>query len=109
MSPPQTQDTPKLTQHYMLKLTTEIDIDYLVEPLSEIQITLREKRILPVRNELLPTMTPSPALQKYFSVTGVDGCYHISCVTPDRVWVNDGNHLILTDTLKGRKLYAGFI
>ena len=103
---PQTQDTPELTQHYLLKLKTEIDINQLVELLSDIQITRRGKRILPVRNELLPTMTPSPALQKYFSVTGVDGCYHISCVTPDRVWVNDGNHLILTDTSKGCKLYA---
>lgn len=28
----------------------------------------------------------------------VTGCYHISCVTPDRVWVSDRNNIILINT-----------
>ena len=36
-----------------------------------------------------------------YVVTGVDRCHHISCVTPDRVWINDENSLILADTKTG--------
>nr|XP_034309442.1 uncharacterized protein LOC117683735 [Crassostrea gigas] len=47
---------------------------------------------------LLKLMSP-PELLPSLTVTGVDGCDHISCVTSDRVWVNDWrNNLILTDT-----------
>nr|XP_034310379.1 uncharacterized protein LOC117684017 [Crassostrea gigas] len=47
---------------------------------------------------LLKLMSP-PELLHSLTVTGVDNCYHISCVTSDRVWVsNDWNNLILTDT-----------
>eukprot|EP00105_Crassostrea_gigas_P038407 XP_019922555.1 PREDICTED: uncharacterized protein LOC109618689 [Crassostrea gigas] len=46
---------------------------------------------------LLKVMSP-PELLHSLTVTGVDGCDHISCVTPDRVWVSEWNNLILTDT-----------
>nr|XP_034319887.1 uncharacterized protein LOC109618176 [Crassostrea gigas]XP_034319888.1 uncharacterized protein LOC109618176 [Crassostrea gigas]XP_034319889.1 uncharacterized protein LOC109618176 [Crassostrea gigas]XP_034319890.1 uncharacterized protein LOC109618176 [Crassostrea gigas]XP_034319891.1 uncharacterized protein LOC109618176 [Crassostrea gigas]XP_034319892.1 uncharacterized protein LOC109618176 [Crassostrea gigas]XP_034319893.1 uncharacterized protein LOC109618176 [Crassostrea gigas] len=47
---------------------------------------------------LLKLMSP-PELLPSLTVTGVDGCYHISCVTSDRVWVSDDrNNLMLTDT-----------
>nr|XP_022337210.1 uncharacterized protein LOC111133278 isoform X3 [Crassostrea virginica] len=55
--------------------------------------------------ELLLTMMSSPVLQKSLSVTGVQ-CGHISCVTPDRVWVSDDSNLILTDTATGKQLHS---
>ncbi|XP_078311752.1 uncharacterized protein LOC144618829 [Crassostrea virginica] len=55
--------------------------------------------------EDLLTLLSSPVVQKSLSVTGVKDCYHISCVTPDRVWVSDVNNLILTDTATGKQLH----
>ncbi|XP_078320718.1 uncharacterized protein LOC111102736 [Crassostrea virginica] len=55
--------------------------------------------------EDLLTLLSSPVVQKSLSVTGVDQCLHISCVTPDRVWVSDRNNLILTDTATGKQLH----
>ncbi|XP_078311598.1 uncharacterized protein LOC144618789 isoform X1 [Crassostrea virginica] len=56
--------------------------------------------------EDLLTLLSSPVLQKSLSVTGVDQCLHISCVTPDRVWVSDEDNLILTDTATGKQLHS---
>nr|XP_022288143.1 uncharacterized protein LOC111100487 [Crassostrea virginica]XP_022288144.1 uncharacterized protein LOC111100487 [Crassostrea virginica] len=56
--------------------------------------------------EDLLTLLSSPVLQKSLSVTGVSECYHISCVTPDRVWVSDLYNLILTDTATGKQLHS---
>nr|XP_022290141.1 uncharacterized protein LOC111101817 [Crassostrea virginica] len=56
--------------------------------------------------EDLLTLLSSPVVQKSLSVTGVKCCYHISCVTPDRVWVSDQNNLILTDTATGKQLHS---
>lgn len=50
-------------------------------------------------NQCLLKLLSPPELLYCFIVTGVDGCYHISCVTSDRVWVSDDeNNLILTNT-----------
>ncbi|XP_078311371.1 uncharacterized protein LOC111133290 [Crassostrea virginica] len=56
--------------------------------------------------KLLLTLMSSPVLQKSLSVTGVTQCFHISRVTPDRVWVNDLFNLILTDTATGKQLHS---
>nr|XP_022312642.1 uncharacterized protein LOC111117739 [Crassostrea virginica]XP_022312643.1 uncharacterized protein LOC111117739 [Crassostrea virginica]XP_022312644.1 uncharacterized protein LOC111117739 [Crassostrea virginica]XP_022312645.1 uncharacterized protein LOC111117739 [Crassostrea virginica]XP_022312646.1 uncharacterized protein LOC111117739 [Crassostrea virginica]XP_022312647.1 uncharacterized protein LOC111117739 [Crassostrea virginica]XP_022312648.1 uncharacterized protein LOC111117739 [Crasso len=56
--------------------------------------------------EDLLTLLSSPVVQKSLSVTGVKRCTHISCVTPDRVWVSDYNNLILTDTATGKQLHS---
>nr|XP_022312688.1 uncharacterized protein LOC111117750 isoform X2 [Crassostrea virginica] len=56
--------------------------------------------------EDLLTLLSSPVVQKSLSVTGVKWCDHISCVTPDRVWVSDVNNLILTDTATGKQLHS---
>nr|XP_022287992.1 uncharacterized protein LOC111100415 [Crassostrea virginica]XP_022287993.1 uncharacterized protein LOC111100415 [Crassostrea virginica]XP_022287995.1 uncharacterized protein LOC111100415 [Crassostrea virginica] len=56
--------------------------------------------------EDLLTLLSSPVVQKSLSVTGVEECDHISCVTPDRVWVSDVNNLILTDTATGKQLHS---
>ncbi|XP_078311804.1 uncharacterized protein LOC144618839 [Crassostrea virginica] len=52
------------------------------------------------------TLLSSPVLQKSLSVTGVKRCYHISCVTPDRLWVSDEYNIILTDTATGKQLHS---
>nr|XP_034316848.1 uncharacterized protein LOC105339828 [Crassostrea gigas]XP_034316849.1 uncharacterized protein LOC105339828 [Crassostrea gigas] len=64
--------------------------------LSAIQITGTEKP-QPGNQCLLKLMSP-PELFPSLRVRGVDRCYHISCVTSDRVWVSDRYKLILTDT-----------
>nr|XP_022287633.1 uncharacterized protein LOC111100242 [Crassostrea virginica]XP_022287634.1 uncharacterized protein LOC111100242 [Crassostrea virginica]XP_022287635.1 uncharacterized protein LOC111100242 [Crassostrea virginica] len=56
--------------------------------------------------EDLLTLLSSPVVQKSLSVTGVKYCSHISCVTPDRVWVSDWDNLVLTDTATGKKLHS---
>nr|XP_034319909.1 uncharacterized protein LOC105330123 [Crassostrea gigas] len=69
----------------------------VMESLSEIPTTGTEK---PQQGNqcLLKLMSP-PELLPSLTVTGVDGCCHISCVTSDRVWVSDReNNLMLTDT-----------
>ena len=38
-------------------------------------------------------------------MTGVDGCDHISYLTPDRVWVSDENNVFLIDTTTGEQLH----
>ncbi|XP_052692735.1 uncharacterized protein LOC128171010 isoform X3 [Crassostrea angulata] len=69
----------------------------VMESLSEIPTTGTEK---PQQGNqcLLKLMSP-PELLPSLTVTGVDGCLHISCVTSDRVWVSDDRYnLMLTDT-----------
>ena len=56
--------------------------------------------------EDLLTLLSSPVVQKSLSVTGVENCLHISCVTPDRVWVSDINNLIFTDTATVKQLHS---
>ncbi|XP_065930813.1 uncharacterized protein [Magallana gigas] len=68
-----------------------------MESLSEIPTTGAEK---PQQGNqcLLKLMSP-PELLPSLTVTGVGRCYHISCVTSDRIWVSDHrNNFILTDT-----------
>lgn len=99
------QDTPLLTQHYKLSLTMEINMEDLIKTLSEIRIIAPGKQ----RRELgeLPLALRSlPVLQKSLSVKGVKSCNHISCVTSDRFWVDDGgSNLFLIDTTTGDKLH----
>ncbi|XP_078310919.1 uncharacterized protein LOC144617702 [Crassostrea virginica] len=72
---------------------------------SEIQRRRYSDRIYQLRGlEDLLTLLSSPVVQK--SLSGVEYCYHISCVTPDRVWVSDWDKLILTDTATGKQLHS---
>ena len=56
--------------------------------------------------EDLLTLLSSAKVQKTLSVTGVKHCFHISCVTPDRVLIRDYNNLILTDTATDKKVHS---
>nr|XP_011445835.3 uncharacterized protein LOC105341171 [Crassostrea gigas] len=49
-------------------------------------------------NQCLLIQMSQPELLHSLTVACVGCCYHISCVTSDRVWVSKGNNLILSDT-----------
>lgn len=68
---------------------------------GEMQIKKRTK------NESLLQQAASPVLQKTLTVQGVRRCFHISCYLRDRIWINDWNGLILTDTTTGKSLITG--
>nr|XP_034308421.1 uncharacterized protein LOC105332837 [Crassostrea gigas]XP_034308422.1 uncharacterized protein LOC105332837 [Crassostrea gigas]XP_034308423.1 uncharacterized protein LOC105332837 [Crassostrea gigas]XP_034308424.1 uncharacterized protein LOC105332837 [Crassostrea gigas]XP_034308425.1 uncharacterized protein LOC105332837 [Crassostrea gigas]XP_034308426.1 uncharacterized protein LOC105332837 [Crassostrea gigas]XP_034308427.1 uncharacterized protein LOC105332837 [Crassostrea gigas]XP_03430842 len=79
-----------------LSMTESLNKEDVMESLSAIQITERGNRR--VGNQCLLKLTSAPELHQSLTVTGVDRCYHISCVTSDRVWVSGRYNLILTDT-----------
>ncbi|XP_052692696.1 uncharacterized protein LOC128170970 [Crassostrea angulata] len=69
----------------------------VMESLSEIPTTGTEK---PQQGNqcLLKLMSP-PELLHSLTLTGVGGCFHISCLTSGRIWISDiKKNLILTDT-----------
>uniref|UniRef100_K1PP94 Tripartite motif-containing protein 2 n=1 Tax=Magallana gigas TaxID=29159 RepID=K1PP94_MAGGI len=81
-----------------LSMTESLNKEDVMESLIAIQITERGNRR--VGNQCLLKLTSGAEFHQSLTVTGIDGgCYHISCVTPDRVWVSDyTNNLILTNT-----------
>nr|XP_034310377.1 uncharacterized protein LOC109620626 [Crassostrea gigas] len=80
-----------------LSMTESLNKEDVMELLSAIQITERGNRR--VGNQCLLKLTSVPELHQSLTVTGVNHCYHISCVTSDGLWVSDReNNLILTDT-----------
>ncbi|XP_052694833.1 uncharacterized protein LOC128173153 [Crassostrea angulata] len=86
-----------LTLHTsQLSMTESLNKEDVMESLSAIQITERGNRR--VGNQCLLKLTSGAELHQSLTVTGVDDCYHISCVTSERVWVSDWNSIILTDT-----------
>ncbi|XP_078320650.1 uncharacterized protein LOC111102733 [Crassostrea virginica] len=80
-------------------------INMLINLMKEVQLVPSG---IPRRagDEDLLSLLSSPVVQKSLSVTGVSNCLHISCVTPDRVWVSDYNNIILTDTATGKQLHS---
>lgn len=71
-------------------------IDDVMKSLSEIQTEELENS--QNGNECSLEQMPRTKPHAYFKVPNVDNCHHISCVTPDRVWVSDKNNLIFTNT-----------
>nr|XP_034319813.1 uncharacterized protein LOC109619606 isoform X1 [Crassostrea gigas]XP_034319814.1 uncharacterized protein LOC109619606 isoform X1 [Crassostrea gigas]XP_034319815.1 uncharacterized protein LOC109619606 isoform X1 [Crassostrea gigas]XP_034319816.1 uncharacterized protein LOC109619606 isoform X1 [Crassostrea gigas]XP_034319817.1 uncharacterized protein LOC109619606 isoform X1 [Crassostrea gigas]XP_034319818.1 uncharacterized protein LOC109619606 isoform X1 [Crassostrea gigas]XP_034319819.1 un len=88
----------RLTLHTsQLSMTESLNKKDVMESLSAIQITERGNRR--VGNQCLLKLTSGAEFHQYLTLTGVDCCLHISCVTSDRVWVSDREkNLILTDT-----------
>ncbi|XP_065943829.1 uncharacterized protein [Magallana gigas] len=87
-----------LTLHTsQLSMTESLNKEDVMESLSAIQITERGNRH--VGNQCMLKLMSGAEFHQSLTLTGVDCCYHISCVTSDRVWVSDDeNHFILTDT-----------
>nr|XP_022312626.1 uncharacterized protein LOC111117735 isoform X2 [Crassostrea virginica] len=92
-------------KHILWKDGMKPIINMLVNLMKEIRLVPSE---IPRRAgvEDLLTLLSSPVVQKSLSVTGIKLCRHISCVTPDRVWVSDFNNIILTDTATGKQLHS---
>nr|XP_022336323.1 uncharacterized protein LOC111132793 [Crassostrea virginica] len=80
-------------------------VNIVVSLMKGMRLVETGKRQAPGTKVLLTRMSP-PVLQKNILVTGVIVCFHISCVTPDRVWVSDYTNLILTDTATGKQLHS---
>ncbi|XP_065939277.1 uncharacterized protein [Magallana gigas] len=89
-------DTADKLHTSQLSMTESLNKEDVMESLSAIQITERGNRR--VGNQCLLKLTSGAELHQSLTVTGVDWCYHISCVTSDRVWISDENNLMLTDT-----------
>nr|XP_022337264.1 uncharacterized protein LOC111133296 isoform X1 [Crassostrea virginica] len=83
----------------------KVMVNMVASLMKEMRLVETGKRQAPGA-ELLLTLMSSPVLQKSLSVTGVSMCDHISCVTPDRVWVSDISNIILTDTATGKLLHS---
>ena len=98
---PSVEDTPILNLHSVLSMTPDINLRDLLKPFTKITIMKKDKRH--VDNKLLLTVVHPGNVRVLdtYVVSGVDRCHHISCVTPDRVWINDENGLILADTKTG--------
>ncbi|XP_078327693.1 uncharacterized protein LOC111105198 [Crassostrea virginica] len=92
-------------KHIPQKDTMKTIINMLVNLMQEIRLVLSGIPRWAGVEDLL-TLLSSPLVQKSLSVKGVKRCLHISCVTPDRVWVSDKNNIILTDTATGKQLHS---
>lgn len=88
-----------LTNHVQLSMNESFGKIDVIKILTEIQPTNRVQR--QVRNERIYTfssnLNDNPL--SFYRIPIVRKCFHISCVTPDLIWVSDvGNDLILTNT-----------
>lgn len=79
-----------------------IELIYMKVLLFEILTTETEKT-KEANMCLLKLMYP-PELLHSLTMTGVDGCDHISCVISDQILISERNNLILTNT-KGVTLH----
>ncbi|XP_062609635.1 uncharacterized protein LOC134271457 [Saccostrea cucullata] len=91
--------TPFRIQDTLLTLTGEIHTKDILRLLCEVHIVETTKR--QVGNECLLKLMSSPVLQRSVSLTGITTVSHISCVTPDQVWISDYlyNNLLLINTV----------
>ncbi|XP_065942668.1 uncharacterized protein [Magallana gigas] len=98
---PQIHPTLHTSQHSMTESLNKEDV---MESLSAIQITERGNRR--VGNQCLLEMTSGAELHQCITLTGVDSCKHISCVSSSRAWVsNDESELILTNSTGASLIY----
>lgn len=100
---PQIRDTPQLAQEYMFSLNCGFDMMNLIVLLTTMQFTEGEKR--QTGNEKLLKLMTSPVLRKSLTLTDINGCGHISCVTPDKVCFGFRNTIYMVDTTTGKILH----
>ena len=72
-------------------MTPEINVKDLMNPLAKIKLLKEEKRQIE-NKKLLRIKLPVFSIGSYI-VRGVSRCHHISCITPEHVWVNGGKVL----------------
>lgn len=93
---PEKRDNKACTKHSNIFLNKSLFRGEIVLLLSKFKRNDREIRY--VGNEHLMKCMIVPELQKSFTVTGLEGCDHISYATQDRLWVSHRNHLMLAST-----------
>lgn len=93
---PEKRDNKACTKHSNIFLNKSLFKGEIVLLLSKFKRNDREIRY--VGNEHLMKCMIVPELQKSFTVTGLEGCDHISYATQDRLWVSHRNHLMLAST-----------
>lgn len=81
----------------LLSVTESLNKEDVMESLSAIKITERGNRRVGNDEHLLKMMS-GPAFHQCFTLTSVDGCYHIHRVISDRVWVSGKNNIIQTNS-----------
>ena len=59
-----------------------------------------------VQDKYLLKLLPSPVFKRSIIVKEVSHCVHISCLTPDKVWISDGRKLMLINTTTGDTIYT---
>ncbi|XP_062600406.1 uncharacterized protein LOC134262044 [Saccostrea cucullata] len=94
--------TPNLTQHSLLSVAEEINLEDVIRLLSETQI-IESARKIP-KNEDLLYLLSSSMLRRSVTVKGVERVTHISHVTSDKVWVSNMDNIMLINT-EGDVLY----
>lgn len=92
---PKMNDSPTLSRHSQFSLTWPINKRHLNKLLCDIKISEKAKRHSEYRRMFKPLLVPE--VVKSFKVEYVKKLLHISCVTPERVWVSDQGILLLTD------------
>ncbi|XP_065941103.1 uncharacterized protein [Magallana gigas] len=86
-----------------LLMSGSLDKKGVTEILNAIKIKERGKRR--IRNDQLLTMMSAPEVHKSLTLTSVNSCDHISCVTSYLVWIKRRKKLILTNTA-GKNLHC---
>ncbi|XP_062599909.1 uncharacterized protein LOC134261488 [Saccostrea cucullata] len=89
-------DTPSLKKIALVCLIEEINVENVTDLLAKIQIIETGKR--QVRNECLLKLMSTPVLHRCVKLLGKIHVFHISGVTPDRVWISDGDNFILINS-----------
>lgn len=93
---PEKQDNKDCTKHSNIFLNKSLFKGEIVVLLSKFKRNDREIR--DVGNEHLIKCMIVPELHKSLTVTGLEGCDHISYATQDRLWVSHKNLLMLAST-----------
>lgn len=84
-------------------MTRSLNKDEVMKSLCEIKILGSEKRS--VGNNRLFKQMSGIDLRKTIIVDDCEGCYHISCVTPERAWVSDAKDNLILTNIEGEKLH----
>lgn len=84
-------------------MTRSLNKDEVMKSLCEIEILGSEKRS--VGNNRLFKQMSDIDLHNDLGVRDCEGCYHVSCVTPELFWVSDAKDNLVLKNIKGKKLH----
>lgn len=84
----------KFRQHHRIYLAESIRKMDMIIFLSRFQLLERGKRL--VKYECLLKLMSEAKLQRFFTVSDITYCRHISCATSDQIWVSEGKNIFMT-------------